>query len=96
MGVDNLTTASLLIEDPNITIPLKALYGIEISVPKILSTRLGMLSKDVWILIGIKSDGSLPHSSLLRTTDRLEVVYVKILNPFQSLSSCLMRVVIIE
>jgi hypothetical protein len=82
MGADNLTTASLLTEDPNITVPLKALYGIEMSVPKISSTRLGMLSKDVWILIGAKSDGSLPHSSLLRTTDRLEVVYIKILDLF--------------
>jgi hypothetical protein len=99
VGADNLTTASLLTEDPNVTVPLKALYGIEMSVPKISSTRLGMLSKDVWILVGAnanKSDGSLPHPSLLRTTDRLEVVYARVLDPFQSPSSCLMRAVTME
>jgi hypothetical protein len=98
-GTDNLTTASLLTEDPNVIVPLKAMYGIEISVPKISSTRLGMISKDVWILIGAnanKSDGSLPYPSLSRTTDCLEVVYVKVLDPFQSPSSCLMRAVTME
>jgi hypothetical protein len=82
IGADNFTTASFLTENSNITIPLKALYGIEISIFKILSTRLDMLSKDVWILIKIKSDGSLPYSSLLKITDRLEVVYIKILDLF--------------
>jgi hypothetical protein len=84
VGVDNLTTASLLTEDPNATVPLKAMYGMEMSVPRISSTRLGMISKDVWILIGAnanESDGSLPHPSLPRTTDRLEVVYAKVLDP---------------
>ena len=99
VGADNLTTASLLTEDPNVTVPLKAMYGIEMSVPKISSTRLGMLSKDVWILIGVnanKNDRSLPHPSLPRTTDRLEVVYAKVLDPFQSPSSCLMRAVTMQ
>jgi hypothetical protein len=99
IGAESLATASLLTGDPNVTVPLKAMYGIEMSDPGISSTRLGMISKDVWILIGAnanKSDGPLPHPSLPRTTDRLEVVYAKTLDPFQSPSSCLMKAVTIK
>lgn len=99
VGADNLATASLLTEDPNATVPLKAMYGIEMSVPRVSSTRLGMISEDVWILIGVnanKSDGSLPHPFLPRTTDRLEVVYAKVLDPFQGPPSCLVKAVTME
>jgi hypothetical protein len=99
VGADDLTTASLLTEDPNATVPLKAMYGMEMSVPGIPSTRLGMISKDVWILIGVnanKSGRSLPHPSLPRITDRVEVVYAKVLDPFQSPSNCMMKAVTIE
>jgi hypothetical protein len=57
-----------------------------------------MISEDVWILIGVnanKSDGPL-LLLFLRTTDRLEVIYIKVLDPFQGPPSCLIKAVIME
>jgi hypothetical protein len=51
-----------------------------------------MISKDVWILIGIKGGHSLPP----RAADCLRLVYAKVTDPFHILSGVfMMRAVII-
>jgi hypothetical protein len=89
VGAEDPTTASMLTEDPHITVPLNTMYGIQISPPKTPSTRLGMISKDVWIWIGVKAhkrDHLLPP----RATECLQLVYAKVTEPFHTPSGVFM------
>jgi hypothetical protein len=86
VGAEDLGNAIMLTEDPHISVPLATMYGIQISPPKTPSTRLGMIGKDVWILIGVKRD----HSPPPRATDCLRLVYAKVTDPFHTPSGVFM------